>query len=147
MPTSTRITAITVLALASIAHAEPFDKCGVFVNGLEGCILFQPEDNSPQVLPDFVAPAAGTRARVRGDMISCASFCFAPCIQNAISSSCGTTTCRADFDGSGSLAPADIFAFLNAWFSGAISADYDNSGALSVQDIFDFINGWFAGCP
>ena len=141
------IAVLVLLYMYSDALGQPFDKCGTFVQGLEGCVLFQPDDGAQQVRPDITAPAVGTRARIRGEQISCASFCFAPCIQNAISSPCTPPACRADFDGSGALAPDDIFAFLNAWFAGNISADYDQSGSLSVQDIFDFINAWFAGCP
>jgi hypothetical protein len=55
-------------------------------------------------------------------------------------------TCQADFDCDGTVAVADIFAFLNAWFAGAPQADINGSG-LSVQDIFDFLNLWFVGCP
>ncbi len=58
----------------------------------------------------------------------------------------GTTPhCPADFDNSGNLAIADIFAFLNAWFAGDPAADF-NGGGLAVQDIFDFLNAWFSGC-
>jgi hypothetical protein len=54
--------------------------------------------------------------------------------------------CPADFDQSGGLALADIFAFLNAWFGGDARADFDGSGGLAVADIFTFLNAWFAGC-
>jgi hypothetical protein len=53
--------------------------------------------------------------------------------------------CAGDFDGSGVLEVADIFAFLNAFLAGNPSADF-NGGGLAQQDIFDFINAWFAGC-
>jgi hypothetical protein len=50
----------------------------------------------------------------------------AKCVQlglrfNGLSSVCSAATCIAcpsDFDGSGGLAVADIFAFLNSWFAG-----------------------------
>jgi hypothetical protein len=58
----------------------------------------------------------------------------------------GTSLCAADFDASGALSVDDIFAFLNAWFSGSLSADFDGSGGLTVQDIFDYLSAWFAGC-
>lgn len=141
------IASLALAALASPSLAEPFDKCGAWVNGLEGCVVFQPDDNSNRVRPDIASPAVGQRARIRGELINCASFCFVACIQNATATSCAPPVCRADFDGSGTLAPADIFAYLGAWFAGSLSADYDNSGALAVQDIFAFINSWFAGCP
>jgi hypothetical protein len=54
--------------------------------------------------------------------------------------------CAPDFDRNGSVNVLDIFAFLNAWFSGDMSADYNHDGALSVLDIFDFLNSWFVGC-
>jgi hypothetical protein len=54
--------------------------------------------------------------------------------------------CPADFDGNGTLAVADIFAFLNAWFAGSPSADFDHLNGLQVADIFAFLNAWFAGC-
>ncbi len=52
---------------------------------------------------------------------------------------------RSDFNGDGTIAVPDIFAFLNAWFLGDPSADFNGSGGLSTLDIFDFLNGWFAG--
>jgi hypothetical protein len=54
--------------------------------------------------------------------------------------------CRADFDLSGTLEVADIFAFLNAWFAGDPRADFDGESGLQVADIFAFLNAWFAGC-
>lgn len=54
--------------------------------------------------------------------------------------------CLPDFDGSGMLSVADIFAFLNSWFASSPSADFDGSGDVGVQDIFAFLNAWFAGC-
>jgi probable HAF family extracellular repeat protein len=55
--------------------------------------------------------------------------------------------CPADFNGDGSLAVSDIFAFLNAWFADDHRADFNRANCLTVQDIFDFLNAWFAGCP
>ncbi len=54
-------------------------------------------------------------------------------------------TCFADFNCSGTLEVADIFAFLNAWFAGEARADVTGDG-LSIQDVFQFLNLWFAGC-
>jgi hypothetical protein len=56
------------------------------------------------------------------------------------------TLCRADFDCSGSLAVADIFAFLDAWFAGSTTADFDGVSGLQIADIFAFLDAWFAGC-
>jgi hypothetical protein len=55
-------------------------------------------------------------------------------------------TCPADFNASGTLEVADIFAFLNAWFAGSAAADFDGLNSLQVADIFAFLNAWFAGC-
>ncbi len=57
-----------------------------------------------------------------------------------------STDCRADYDDSGHLTVADIFAFLNGWFDGERDADFNGSHALEVADIFAFLNAWFAGC-
>ncbi|HMN42452.1 MAG TPA: hypothetical protein PKE29_16550 [Phycisphaerales bacterium] len=29
----------------------------------------------------------------------------------------------------------------------ACPADFDHSGSLQVADVFAFLNAWFAGCP
>ena len=54
--------------------------------------------------------------------------------------------CPSDFNCSGTLEVADIFAFLNAWFAGAPAADFDGDSVLAVADIFAFLNAWFGGC-
>jgi hypothetical protein len=69
-----------------------------------------------------------------------------------VTNTCGAATsspvhlgCLGDFDHTSGLQVQDIFAYLNAWFSGDPAADLDGNG-LAVQDIFDFLNLWFAGC-
>lgn len=54
--------------------------------------------------------------------------------------------CAADFDGSGTVQVADVFAFVNAWFAGDVRADADGNGTLAVADIFAFLSAWFGGC-
>ncbi|MBY0313800.1 MAG: hypothetical protein K2W85_17180 [Phycisphaerales bacterium] len=56
-------------------------------------------------------------------------------------------SCPADFNAVGGVTTADIFDFVNAWFSGDTAADFDRSNDLTAADIFDFLNAWFAGCP
>lgn len=56
------------------------------------------------------------------------------------------TICPADFNCSGTLTVADIFAFLSAWFAGDPSTDVDALGGIQVSDIFAFLAAWFAGC-
>ncbi len=54
--------------------------------------------------------------------------------------------CPADFDENGTLSLADIFDFLDGWFSSDIATDFNYTGALEVQDIFDMLTAWFSGC-
>jgi hypothetical protein len=55
--------------------------------------------------------------------------------------------CVADFDGNGTVAVPDIFAFLSAWFAMDPSADIDGTPGIGVPDIFAFLSLWFTGCP
>ncbi len=55
--------------------------------------------------------------------------------------------CRADYDGNGTLAVPDIFAFLAVWFGGDVElANFNQDCCVNVQDIFAFLFAWFAGC-
>ncbi len=56
------------------------------------------------------------------------------------------TSCRADFNCSGSVSVGDIFDFLAAWFAGNPAADFNGLSGVSIQDIFDFLGAWFVGC-
>lgn len=56
------------------------------------------------------------------------------------------TTCEADMDNSGTLAPSDIFSFISAWFAGDPRSDFDHSGTADVSDVFAYLAAWFAGC-
>jgi large repetitive protein len=58
----------------------------------------------------------------------------------------GPASCAADFDRSGSLAPADVFAFLSAYFAGAPETDMNGDGSRTPADIFSFLGLYFAGC-
>lgn len=63
---------------------------------------------------------------------------------------CGSQGCQplcdADMDNSGTLAVADIFSFISAWFAGDPRSDFDHSGTTEVSDVFTFLAAWFAGC-
>ncbi len=141
------LVAAVAMGLAAAASAEPYDKCGTYAHGLDGCVLFQPDDASGNVLAGAVPSPfqIGDHVRLRGDRQGCVSFCFVDCVQSPVVTVCGPT-CAADFDGNGTLNTADLFAFLAAWFAGNLSADFDHSGALAVTDIFGFIGAWFDGC-
>ncbi len=54
--------------------------------------------------------------------------------------------CVSDFDGSGEVTVADIFAYLSAWFASDGRADVDANGYTDVPDIFQFLAFWFGGC-
>jgi hypothetical protein len=54
--------------------------------------------------------------------------------------------CRPDFNSDAVLAPADIFAFLTAFFAGDPRTDFDNNGIRQPADIFAFLTLYFAGC-
>ena len=51
-------------------------------------------------------------------------------------------TSIADFNNSGTVEVADIFAFLSAWFAG--NGDFDGNGTSEVSDIFSYLSAWFA---
>jgi hypothetical protein len=68
---------------------------------------------------------------------------YAVTVQDALSE----PSCIADFDGNGTVAVPDIFAFLSAWFAGSGSADINGDMDVTVPDIFAFLSLWFAGCP
>jgi hypothetical protein len=91
----------------------------------------------------FVADdAAGTDAATVEAAIDDFKVASYPCV--------GATQpppCAVDFDGSGTLAVQDVFAFISAWFAGDPRADWDHSGSLAVPDVFAFLNAWMAGCP
>lgn len=48
-----------------------------------------------------------------------------------------------DWDCNGTRAPADIFAFLNAYFAGDPATDVNYDGARTPSDIFAFLNTYF----
>ncbi len=64
-----------------------------------------------------------------------------------VSGNATTPCCFADYDKTGGIQVADIFAFLNDWFASSAFADFggDGAGTPDVADIFEFLNAWFAG--
>ncbi|HNB60878.1 MAG TPA: proprotein convertase P-domain-containing protein [Phycisphaerales bacterium] len=59
--------------------------------------------------------------------------------------------CSADFDHTGGVTVADLFTFLDAWFTqfpggtpGTPSADFDGDSSVTVGDLFGFLDSWFA---
>ncbi|MFI4917466.1 MAG: GC-type dockerin domain-anchored protein [Phycisphaerales bacterium JB060] len=62
------------------------------------------------------------------------------------STPCDFGSCRADFDGDGTLTIFDFLAFQNAFGSGSRCADFDGDGALTIFDFLRFQNEFSAGC-
>jgi hypothetical protein len=87
---------------------------------------------------DGTHPATGARTKVGTMLLN--AFLASPQAQGWF------TACPADADHNGTLAVADIFAYLNAWFAGEAAADFDGMNGPQVADIFAFLNAWFAGC-
>ena len=54
--------------------------------------------------------------------------------------------CIGDFDGSGTIAVPDLFAYLSAWFAGDARADLGGTPGNDVPDLFQFLSAWFGGC-
>jgi hypothetical protein len=55
--------------------------------------------------------------------------------------------CRSDVNGDGVRTPADIFAFLTAYFAADPATDFNLDGVRAPADIFAFLNAYFAACP
>lgn len=55
-------------------------------------------------------------------------------------------TCRADLSRDGSLSPADLTMFTNAYFTLKNSADFNRDGAIDTKDVFDYMNAYGAEC-
>ncbi len=86
---------------------------------------------------DCTPPAPGIGARFAANAAACNT-----------AGSHTTPCCHADFNGSGTISPQDIFDFLNAWFAASPYAHIGGNGVTppTVQDIFDFLGAWFGGC-
>ena len=54
--------------------------------------------------------------------------------------------CPADFDHSGEVTSADLFAFLTAFFSDDPAADVNDDGIVNSADFFVFLPLFFEGC-
>ncbi len=50
--------------------------------------------------------------------------------------------CPADFNEDGSINPADVLAFLNAWNAGDDAADVNQDGSLDTRDVVWFLQVW-----
>jgi hypothetical protein len=59
---------------------------------------------------------------------------------------CDYGSCRADFDGDGSLSIFDFLAFQNAFDTDSRCADFDSDGVLTIFDFLIFQNEFAAGC-
>ncbi|HVU65198.1 MAG TPA: GC-type dockerin domain-anchored protein [Phycisphaerales bacterium] len=140
------VSALAVLPSGEVLAGGTFTLAGGVP--ASGVACFNPLTNA------WSALGAGTSGNVNGlivlpggDVIVGGSFATAGGVgANNISQYTFGSACPADFDCSGHLVVADIFAFLNAWFGGDLRADFDANPGLQVSDIFAFLNAWFAGC-
>jgi hypothetical protein len=102
---------------------------GACCTGVACTVLFQ---------INCAAPVAGLGRSFKGP----GAACNAP--GNAT-----TPCCKADFNQDGTRAPADIFAYLNAYFSldplTIPATDTTGDGVKAPSDIFGFLNLYFAG--
>jgi hypothetical protein len=66
-----------------------------------------------------------------------------------------TPRCRGDWNGDGSLTPADVAAFVNDWSSslttGTLLGDFDGNGSVVPADVAAFVSQWSSdlsgSCP
>lgn len=56
-------------------------------------------------------------------------------------------TCPGDFDGSGTVEPADLYEFLDRYFAGSPRADVDLTRTNTVQDVLQFVGDYLTPCP
>jgi uncharacterized membrane protein len=56
--------------------------------------------------------------------------------------------CPGDYDHDGAFTPADVSAFIGAWFEGLIGGtdlgDFDLDGTVAPADIAAFVRAWYA---
>ena len=150
------ICTLTMLAAAATpAAGQTINTCGTLVQG-PTCVLFQPDGETVRYVlsPPAGGYFVGDRIRVQGPLGSCVNVCLQPvCVLGPTVSLCNPPpTCRADFDGSGSLGVQDIFSFLAAYFANIAGpsppgGDFDQNGTITVNDIFVFLAAYFTGCP
>jgi hypothetical protein len=93
-------------------------------------------------------PAQGACCTGTACSIAFASACTAPGqVFRGVGTVCAPATCcTADFDSSGAVTPQDVFAYINAYFTGDLRADINRDGVLTPTDFFAFLNAYFAGC-
>lgn len=55
--------------------------------------------------------------------------------------------CPGDWDRNKAVTPADVAAFVNAWFTsvgnGTFAGDFDFNGVVNPADVASFVNAWF----
>lgn len=63
----------------------------------------------------------------------------------------GGVACPGDFNDDNLVSVADLFSFLDAWFTqfpsgtpASPSADFDRDNSVTVSDLFGFLDAWFA---
>lgn len=54
--------------------------------------------------------------------------------------------CRVDLDNDGLVGVPDVFEFLRRYMNTDPRADWNQSGTVDLADIFAFLSAWFTGC-
>jgi predicted outer membrane repeat protein len=101
-------------------------------------------DNS--ALPPIVVTDAGGQARFHDDPGTPDTGAGVSPIVDIGAYEFQGTTCRADFDRSGSVDVRDFLLFLGAYAVSDPRADMDGSGRIDVQDFLAFLAAYAAGC-
>jgi choice-of-anchor B domain-containing protein len=95
---------------------------------------------------DIAAPSAAVRVRFVASDVDPQSIVEA-CVDDFVIVSCQCLpVCRADWDHNGLVTPADVAAFVNAWFqdlaAGTFAADFDGIGGVNPADVAAFVAAW-----
>lgn len=112
--------------------------------GLTYPISFQTNGTDSRFLTVTIPNVCTTRARVRVTVRD-ADGRTASSVSPSDFTITGTC-CPGDFDGNGTRQPADLFAYLNAYFAQDPRADVDGNAGLTPSDIFFFLNQYFSPC-
>lgn len=129
-----------------IARISWANSAGAEIGATEQTVLTAAAQNDTWLAFGFegVAPSGTAQARAQFRFMQPSGGAGAAFIDDV---TFAIVPCRADYNADGQLTPADIFAFLNAFFARDFGADYDGNTFLEPTDIFAFLNGYFARCP
>lgn len=95
----------------------------------------------------FSLPSATSQFKIRFTVSDVGTASLVEAAVDGVSILVCQNTCPADFDQTGVVNPADVSAFVAAWFngfdSGNLIADFDGNGFLQPADVSNFVTAWF----